>query len=192
MNKTVRTFVAIETSPEVQTRAGDLIRVLAAAPAKVKWGEPAQLHFTLKFLGDIDLVDVPQICEAVKRAVAGLPPFEVEARGAGAFPNADRPRTIWLGTGRGAEPMVEVHAAVEQQLAPLGFRREQRRYRPHLTVGRVRGGPQGIAELGQLLALHADYKAGIVAVDEVVVFSSELTRTGPIYEPLSTIPLAGE
>lgn len=191
MNRIVRTFVAVEISAEMRTRAAQLIGRLGSTSAKVKWVEPHNLHMTLKFLGDVDMLEVPQLCQAVTDAVADSPPFEIEARGAGAFPDLRNPRTVWLGMGRGTEEMVELHDAVERALAPLGFRREQRRFRPHLTIGRVRGGGPGIAELAEILAEQADFAGGVASVEEVVVFSSELGRNGPSYEVLATAPLEG-
>jgi 2'-5' RNA ligase len=181
----------VEISSETRTRAGQLIGRLDTPEAKIKWVEPHNLHLTLKFLGDVDLLEVPQLCQAVTDAVVDLPPFEIEARGAGAFPDAQHPRTVWLGVDRGSEEMIELHDAVERSLAPLGFRREQRRFRPHLTIGRVRGGGPGLRTLADKLVLEGDFAGGVSSVDEIVVFSSELGRDGPTYEVLATAPLNG-
>ena len=191
MGEKVRTFIAAEIPREVQGRAAALIDRLRATEAKVKWVNPQQLHWTLKFLGDVELREIPEVCDAVARSVAHLKPFDVEARGAGAFPDPRRPRTIWLGVGNGSEGMVELHSAVEQGLKPLGYRPEGRKFRPHVTIGRVRHSPSGIPELGRLVTEHADFDAGVCTVFEVVVFSSELGRDGPTYDPLAHAPLGG-
>src|SRR5690349_21441295 len=102
MNRLVRTFVAVEISAETRTRAGQLIGRLDTPEVKIKWVETHNLHLTLKFLGDVDLLEIPQLCQAVTDAVVELPPFEFEARGAGAFPDIHHPRTVWLGLGRGS------------------------------------------------------------------------------------------
>jgi 2'-5' RNA ligase len=192
MPHTVRTFIAVETPAEIQQRISQLVKRLQAAPAKVKWVAPHQVHWTIKFLGEVELNEVPAVCRAVERAVAPLAPFDLEARGAGAFPDANRPRTVWMGAGDGSERMVELHDAVESALAELGYRTEGRRFRPHLTIGRVRNSDGGsVRELGKLLAAMADFDGGVSYVDEVVVFSSELGRDGPTYEPLGHAALAG-
>jgi len=191
MQRTVRTFVAIEISPEVRTRAQKLITQLQAVDAKVRWVDPAQLHLTLKFLGEIDLLEVPKICAAVTEVAAAVPPFSVRVNSAGAFPDLLRPRTVWLGIEDETEELAALHNQMEVALAKLGFRSENRRFRPHLTIGRVRGEGPGIAELAQLLKENNDYPAGVIDVDEVVVFSSEQERGGPVYEPLGTSPLKG-
>lgn len=193
MQRVVRTFLAIEGSPEVRANAGRLITQLEATGAAVRWVKPELLHLTLKFLGDVELLEVPQICDIVTQAVAELPPFSVRVVGAGAFPNVQQPRTVWLGMEDPTGEIAALHEALEVALAPLGFRREARRFRPHLTIGRVRslGGP-GIAELRQILTAKQDLLAGVIDVDEVSVMSSELERHGPVYEPLATAPLNGQ
>ena len=187
----IRAFVAVQISPPVRDRAKKLIELLQVTEAKVKWVEPQNLHLTLKFLGDVESVELPRICKAVATAVADLAPFEILVSQAGAFPTVERPRTVWLGVSQGQDQMVQLHQRVEQALSPLGFRQEQRRFRPHLTLGRVRQSPYGIPELGELLRQHRDYEGGSMFVSDVVVVSSELSRAGPVYEPLATIDLAG-
>jgi 2'-5' RNA ligase len=163
---------------------------LQGTSAKVTWVKPQAMHLTLKFLGEVDLKDIPAVCEAVNRAVNELPAFEFEAHGAGAFPSTSRPRTIWLGVGRGEEEFVALHAAIDRALGELGFRRENRRFRPHLTLGRVRG-ERDVGELGELVARQADFVGGVSSVDEVIVFSSELAPDGPVHEPLAVAALEG-
>lgn len=188
--RSLRTFVAVEISPEVRSRAQQLVARLQGSGAKATWVKPEAMHLTLKFLGEVDLTEVPAVCEAITSAVAELPPFEFEVQGAGAFPTAARPRTVWLGVRHGQAELISLHDAVELALARLGFRQENRRFRPHLTLGRVRG-DRGLRELGEVIEQHAEFVGGIASVEEVVVFSSELEREGPIHEPLAVAPLNG-
>jgi RNA 2',3'-cyclic 3'-phosphodiesterase len=191
MANIVRTFVAVEIPVEVQDRAGKLIGSLQEAPAKVKWVAPRHLHWTLKFLGDVDMLEIPSVCQAVSRAVAPIVPFDIEARGAGAFPDPARPRTVWVGMGEGSDEMIELHDAIDRELAALGYRGENRRFRPHLTIGRVRQAHEGTRELARLIRENAEVPIGISTVYEVVVFSSELGREGPTHEPLCHVELKG-
>jgi 2'-5' RNA ligase len=191
MARTLRTFIAVESSPEVHTKAQQLIKELSATPAKVKWVEPHNLHLTLKFLGDVEMLEMPNICEALTVAAANIAPFDLESFGAGAFPSLHSPRTVWIGARSGSDEMVDLHDRIEQALEPFGFRREQRRFRPHLTIGRVRNSPDGIEELAERLAARREFVGGSTDVSEIVLFSSELGREGPTYEVLHTAPLAG-
>jgi 2'-5' RNA ligase len=215
MKKTLRTFVAVELSGPVRARAEKLIAAIegtagqvnpersevtqtaASSPRSassgtgktIKWVEPHNLHITLKFLGDVHERQITEVCRAVAQGTAEVRGFELELRGAGAFPTAARPRTVWLGAGEGAEEMAVLHERIEAELAKLGFRKEHRRFQTHLTIGRVRGGGPGIADLGARLQQQADFPAGRMTVDKVTVFASTLTPAGPIYEVLGTARL---
>lgn len=185
MSDTVRTFVAVETNEVVRRQARELIEALRAAGADVKWVEPQNMHLTIKFLDEVPLREIPRVSEAVQQAVADAAPFEMEIRGAGAFPHPGRPQTLWLGAGSGAERLVALHAEMEKRLAKLGFRKESRPFAPHLTIGRVRQRGPAVVELGRLLKQHAEFEAGRFRVAEFVVFSSELGPKGPTYAALS-------
>jgi RNA 2',3'-cyclic 3'-phosphodiesterase len=191
MSQKVRTFVAVEAPSELQSRAGELINRLRGVDAKVKWVEPRNLHWTLKFLGNVEMVEIPEVCAALDEAAKQFAPFDLEARGAGAFPNLRNPRTIWMGVGEGAEQMVELHGAIERALSKLGFREEGRRFRPHITLGRVREGGTAPIELMKLLEENANFDAGLSTVFDVAVFSSMLGREGPTYEALGHLDLKG-
>ncbi|MBN1912082.1 MAG: RNA 2',3'-cyclic phosphodiesterase [Pirellulales bacterium] len=189
MKQTVRTFVAIPASADVRAAAGKLIEQLRSASVDVKWVEPENLHVTVKFLGDVALKETARVCEAVQRAAAEVEPFDLTFGGVGAFPNPARPRTIWLGTTGDETSLLALHASVEKRLQKLGFRREARRFHAHLTLGRVRQFGPGLGQLSELLRQHAQTEAGRQSVCELVVFSSELTPSGPTYAPLGRAPL---
>jgi 2'-5' RNA ligase len=141
-------------------------------------------------LGDVDVLEIPGVASAVTQAAGEIDAFELEVRGAGAFPAADRPRTLWLGAGAGAQSMVALQAAIQRKLDQLGYRGESRRYVPHLTLGRA-GRDSPARSLVRELAGLADFEAGSMLVDEVLVFSSQLRPEGPVYDVLARAPLAG-
>jgi RNA 2',3'-cyclic 3'-phosphodiesterase len=189
----LRTFIAVEIAPNIRSSAQRLIERLRISQAKVKWIEPENLHFTLKFLGDVPAAEINDVCRAVEKAAAPFTPFELVAKGCGAFPSPARPRTVWMGVNDGAEPMELLVQAIERSLEPLGFAREHRRFTPHLTLGRVREGPAvGLLQLADLITKLAEFDAGSMIIDEVTVFSSTLSRGGAKYEALSRIELRGD
>src|SRR5437762_11229109 len=106
----LRTFIAVEMSPRVIARAGDLIDKLRVAAAEINWVRTQQMHLTLKFLGDVPDTETPDICRVVDQVAAGLEPFEITCRGAGGFPYARDPRTVWTGIEEGAEELQRVEA----------------------------------------------------------------------------------
>jgi 2'-5' RNA ligase len=190
MSQKLRTFIAVETPRAVQEAADRLAKRLQAAGADVRWVAAQNLHFTLKFLGDVAAERTPEICRAVAQAAAAQEPFEVEIRGAGAFPALRRPRTLWLGSAAGKEPFCDLQAKVDKELRKLGFAREHRAFEPHLTIGRVRDGRHGLEQLARLLEEERDFAAGSMSVTELVTFSSELSPRGSIYTPLGRAALA--
>jgi 2'-5' RNA ligase len=187
----MRAFIAVETPPDVVGRATQLARQLSAAGADVTWVAADNLHWTVKFLGDVYPRELAEICQALGAAARTVPPFGMNVGGAGAFPNVARPRTLWLGAGDGGQGLVRLAEAVETEMTRIGFRREGRRFEPHLTIGRVRSGGPEQAALGELIAAQAAFEGGAMEVDEVVLFSSELRPQGPIYEALERVELTG-
>lgn len=191
MMKKIRTFIAVELSPAVVAQAVSLVGQLRPAGADVKWVESQNMHLTLKFLGDVREEDTADVCRVVTKAAADFLPFDIALGGAGAFPNARRPRTLWIGVTQGEKELVSLQTAIERVLAKRGFPKEHRAFHPHLTIGRVREGGPATAELGQAIQEHADFAAGTSTVREVVVFASYLSSTGPTYEALGRAALGG-
>jgi 2'-5' RNA ligase len=184
-----RTFIAVAASPEIRRAAGKLAELLCPAAGNVKWVAPENLHWTLQFLGEIDILETHAVCAAVSTAAAEIEAFQLECRGAGAFPGPDRPRTLWLGAGAGSQAMVALHGAIQKKLDRLGYRGEHRRFVPHLTLGRAgRSAPP--RSLIRELATLAEYDAGTMLVEEVGVYSSQLGPEGPTYELLAHAPLS--
>ena len=99
-------------------------------------------------------------------------------------------RTLWVGVGTGAAEVCALHDALEDPLLELGcYRREERAYTPHLTIGRVRSDRPNDA-LAKLLVRQATWQAGQMTVRDIHVMSSELGRDGPTYTVLSRAKLA--
>jgi RNA 2',3'-cyclic 3'-phosphodiesterase len=185
----VRTFLAIELAPPVKARVVALQESLALAVPDVKWVEPANLHLTLLFLGEVDDRDLLAVCRATQAAVADLPAFALSPEGVGAFPNARRPRIFWTGIGVGREEVKAVHDALEPPLLELGcYRREERQYTPHITLGRVKG-ERPSEEFAVVMQKKQSWKGGESPADEVLVMSSQLTPQGPVYTVLGRAPL---
>lgn len=185
----LRTFIAVVTSPTIRRSATKVAETLRPVSGDVKWVTAENLHWTLQFLGDVDTLEITVVSDAVAKAAATIESFELECRGVGAFPAPDRPRTLWLGAGTGAQNMVALQAAIQARLDRLGYRGESRRYVPHITLGRAgRNAPP--RSLVREIAGLAEFDAGTMLVDEVTVFSSHLKPEGPVYEVLARAPLA--
>ncbi|MFO0811431.1 MAG: RNA 2',3'-cyclic phosphodiesterase [Gemmataceae bacterium] len=187
----LRTFIAVEVEQFTHDRVVGLQKRLAAGGVNAKWVEPANLHITLLFLGEIDNREVPSVCDAVADVTAGLAPFPVTIAGVGAFPTVRRPRILIANVTEGAPEIVALHDAIETPLLELGcYRREARPFTPHLTLGRVRGDAAS-EPLSATLTKFAAWEGGQSVVREVRVYSSTLQSDGPEYAVLSRARLAG-
>jgi 2'-5' RNA ligase len=188
----LRTFVAIDLSKSVRDRAVVLQESLARSAPDVKWVEPQNLHVTLLFLGEVEDRTLPAVCRAVADVCKTHVPFVLTVEGVGCFPSPRRPRVVWIGLGQGTQEVVALHDELEGPLLDLGcYRREERQYTPHITLGRVRG-EASADELAAALAKKAGWQGGEVRMGEVLVLSSELTPDGPVYTVLSRAALKGE
>jgi 2'-5' RNA ligase len=187
----LRTFIAVDTGKPIRDRCVALQESLARTGTEVKWVEPENLHVTLLFLGEVEDRDVPGLCRAVAEVCVAQAGFRMSVEGVGCFPNPRRPRTVWVGIGAGSAELIALHDTLEPPLLALGcYRREERQFTPHITLGRVKGERSG-GTLASALAQKARWQAGDVLVREVRVLSSELTPQGPVYAVLSRAKLGG-
>jgi 2'-5' RNA ligase len=188
----LRTFIAVPLDKSIRDRLVTLQDKLAGSGAEVKWVEAENLHVTLLFLGEVDERELVPVCRAVTGGCQRLATFGLTAEHVGCFPNPRRPRTLWVGVGQGRQEVCELHDLLEPPLLELGcYRREDRPYTPHVTLGRVKSTrPQNELEL--MLGRLGKWQGGQMQAREVLVLSSELTPRGPIYSVLSRAKLAGE
>jgi 2'-5' RNA ligase len=185
----IRTFLAVEISSESRRQAAALQQTLMATAPTAKWVPAANFHLTLAFLGDVgdrQLADVFSTLATVARTES---PFRLTLEGVGAFPTVRRPNTVWAGVGVGQDAMQRLHESLDEPLTDLGlFRREDRGYTPHLTLGRV-SDPAEAQALAGVLPNFKDWTGGEVYVQELVANSSETRKLGPEYTIMGRAPL---
>jgi RNA 2',3'-cyclic 3'-phosphodiesterase len=186
----VRTFIAVDIGKAIRDRALALQDTLARAGADVKWVEPENLHVTLLFLGEVGERDLTEVCRIVAEQTGQQPAFPMTVETVGCFPNARRPRTLWIGVSEGSQELCALHDRLELPLLDQGcYRREERKFTPHITLGRVKG-DRPAPDLGVALARHAGWQGGQTLVREVHVMGSQLTPRGPVYTVLSRAKLS--
>jgi 2'-5' RNA ligase len=186
-----RTFIGIDVSEGIRDSAVAFQEALANTGAQVKWASPESMHVTLLFLGDVDDRELHAICRAVQDVAAREPPFQLRVSGVGAFPNTRRPKIVWGGVTEGAEALQRLYDDLETRMLDLGcYRKEERGYTPHLTLGRVRGESDGHI-LASELAKRTAWEGGRTMVEEVLVYSSEMDRDGPVYTVIGRAELKG-
>jgi 2'-5' RNA ligase len=185
--KKIRTFVAVEMPADVQKQFREVQTALRRTDAHVKWVEPHNIHATLKFLGDVAEDQLEGLYEGVTKGVVGCAPFEIRLTQIGAFPDLKRPRVVWIGVDAGKEKLIELQKNVEEAISLHGFPKEDRKFSPHLTIGRVKS-PRGVDDLVTAIK-ETPFESNSIGIREVVVMKSTLTPEGPIYAPLRRIGL---
>ena len=182
---TFRGFIAVDVpgGPALDAFAADLRK---ASPS-LKVVDTDQLHLTVKFLGDTEEGLVPEIVTTIREATADLRPFEARVRGTGAFPSLGRMNVIWVGVD-GAEPIARIADLLEASLEPLGFPRERRPWKAHVTLARVKG-RQDLDRVRRILEVHASEEFGTHTVDAVHLKKSVLTPQGAVYSVVETLRL---
>jgi 2'-5' RNA ligase len=179
----VRLFVALDVPESVRASLAQLSAQLRKICPSARWVNLAGVHITLKFIGEV----APGRFEQIREALGDLPSFapaELRFAGLGFFPGARRPRVFWAGVDAGP-PLVELAAAIEAKLAPLGIPPENREFHPHLTLARF-DSPQGTDALRAAVeALNAP-EFGSAIFEEFYLYRSVLKPSGAEYTRLET------
>jgi RNA 2',3'-cyclic 3'-phosphodiesterase len=179
--------VAVPTPAGVRDAVAELVDSVRAAanPDKrdVRWVRLDGLHMTLRFLGPTGEERIPDVAAAVDRAASTIRPFEVAIGGAGAFPSVARPRALWLGVTAGATELGAAARTLDDRLAEVGWARDDRPYRAHLTLARSDGVKAGPEVARRLIAAAESFETRFEAVS-LVLFES-VSGGGPArYEPI--------
>lgn len=182
----MRLFIAVTLSEEVRRGIWTATERLRGTGLPVRWVEPAGLHLTLKFLGEVDDDRRDEIAQGVETATRGARPFQLPVSGFGAFPSVERPRVIWVGCeGVPALELLQHH--VEREMERLGFAVEGRPFRPHVTLGRAKqdGSParfRGLPSIMDGLAYEGD-----TPVRSLELMESRLGPDGAAYRPVRSV-----
>jgi RNA 2',3'-cyclic 3'-phosphodiesterase len=188
----VRVFAAVELPGEVRARIAAAARALLDGVRAAKPVREENLHVTIRFVGEVADAAVDPLCAAVRDAASSVARGSASARGVGAFPDARRPRVVWVGLDDPGAVLTAVEVAISARLGPLGYRREERPFSAHVTVARMREGARDLSPLSERLAAAAREAPafGAVPVDAVTVFKSDLTSDGSRYTALARFPLS--
>ena len=183
----MRLFIAIPLPQQIEELLGKIILSLKQTRANVKWVASNNIHLTLKFLGETDEKKVPHIIEDIKRAGSSCKAVNSRLEGLGGFPNLRKPRVIWAGLSEGVDTLAKIAGDIENGMEKLGFEKENRPFKSHLTLGRVKDN-FGMAELAKAIENYKLQPENFV-LDKIVLFKSTLTPRGPIYVRLFELEL---
>ena len=201
----IRAFLAVELSQELRTKLATVQRELKhrielemKRDMRISWAQPASIHLTLKFLGDMDQQVIDPLRAAIEQAIGSQIAVNVPLERLGAFPRPQSPRVLWVGPsehwekGAEAKRIAEIHGAIEQACEGFSFLRETRPFSPHLTLARIKAGERhvGVA-LAQSGVLNRPLSLGSLAVETVVLMKSGLKPTGSVYTKLWEVRISG-
>jgi len=182
-----RLFVAVPTPRDVRDSVAELVEQVRAESdpnrRDVRWVRLDGLHLTLRFLGPTDEEAIPDVAAAVDRSGAAMGPFDVAIGGAGAFPSVARPRALWLAVTAGVAELDAAARTLDDRLAEVGWARDDRPYRPHLTLARSDGVRTGPDVARRLIEAAATFETRFRA-ERMILFES-ISGGGPArYEPI--------
>ena len=186
----MRAFIAIPLPAEARSLLGEFQDKLRPARADVRWTAVTSIHLTLKFLGEINPAGLPRLTLLLRENTAPIPPLSLGIRGLGAFPDLRNPRVVWCGLEGQISRLTELQTAVERACTDAGFASEDRPFRPHLTLGRVRGS-SNLRALADYIKIGSTLAHGF-EVRDFHVYQSILRPQGAVYNILETIALTGD
>ena len=186
--KKIRTYIAISISDEARSAISSLIRKLKEIESSIRWVDPENLHLTLKFIGEIEEVRLQNLKKALDKSLDEIAVFRYTLSGKGCFPNYKRPRVLWIGVNDLEEKMNILHQQIENEFHAVNIPREKRKFKPHLTIGRVKQNRKP----GEILSKFEQFQLGQfeVNIPDVYLMKSDLLPTGAKYTVLHTASLA--
>lgn len=136
----MRLFLALHLSEDIKKTALKTIETLKLTRANVSWLEPEKMHITLKFLGDTDKSRVKGILPLLTEVAEAVKVYKITTGKLGAFPSKEDPKVVWIGLSAGIVETIDLSKNIDQALFKAAFKREEKPFNPHITIGRVKGG----------------------------------------------------
>jgi 2'-5' RNA ligase len=189
----MRLFIAVDLDDAARTAiAAEQKRIAAAmrdAKSSLRWVQPAHMHLTLVFLGEVSEPQAPGVVDAIGQPVAAAP-FDMTLQGLGVFPSRGGPRAFWIGITEGASDLTNLQLEIARRVAGLGIVLESRPFHPHLTLGRWRQSRP--SDRRHALAAARPDVVARVAVAGATLYHSRISSAGPTYTALARANLTGE
>lgn len=184
--ETIRSFLAIELDEDLVPKISALQKEFKKTNANIKYVSSQNMHFTLKFFGNIDLDMAEDIADAVERVIKNYSSFDLKIRNCGCFPNKNVIKVLWLGLEEGS-PIKSLQKDLDKEFKKLGFKKEKN-FISHLTIGRVKS-PKNKKEIRSTIEKLENIEIGQMNVSRICLKKSTLTPQGPIYEDIKVFEL---
>ena len=185
----MRSFFCLELPESVKREISEIPGDIET-PAYVKWVSRNNLHITLKFLGDVDKGEIPELKRKAKKSVDDIDSFKMTIDKLSGFPHPGFPKVIWLGSDSPPDEIFRLHESLEAEMSKLGFDREERDYVPHVTLGRTKDeNDSKIENLGSKLKGRELESSWSVPINKLTLMESNLKPDGPVYDPVFQLDL---
>jgi 2'-5' RNA ligase len=184
-----RIFIAIKIDPGTNITSILYSLKSLAGGEKITWVDQVNIHLTLAFLGDTEEDRIKIASLMLKRECCGFGEFTFSLKGVGLFKNLHDPRVIWIGISK-PEMLLRLNEKILTGLKDAGFRIEDRPFKPHITIGRIKH-LQNPEIMKSFLDKYGEVEVQQVTVSEVILYESILRPSGPIYKPIGMFTLAG-
>ncbi|MDD6049133.1 MAG: RNA 2',3'-cyclic phosphodiesterase [Methanobrevibacter ruminantium] len=185
-SKTVRSFLAIELKEDLVPKILDVQKEFKKINANIKYVPSENLHFTLKFFGNIDEDMIEDISNSVEKVIKDYSSFDLNIKDCGCFPNKNVIKVLWLGLDEGS-PIKDLQKDLDVEFKKLGFKKE-RNFISHLTIGRVKS-PKNKKQIRETIERLENIEIGQMTVSRICLKKSTLTPQGPIYEDIKIFEL---
>lgn len=185
----IRVFLAIEPPEKIQRELFNFEeRLKRTLTYPITWVRRENIHLTLKFFGNVNKDTLKSLISVIQSVCAVSSTFTISVEGLGAFPDLKRARVIWVGTGGDVNTLKKLQSKLEYEFQHLGFKNEERDFRGHFTLGRLKN-PGPITELMDMARTIENVRFGEFKVEKITLFQSNLTPSGAVYTRLHTFPL---
>ena len=184
----MRLFISIEVPEAVKKELAVVQGRLRGAGVDASWTRAEGMHLTLKFLGEVSEQQVPGIMSNLRKAAEGTGPLGFSVSGVGTFPNPIKARVVWIGLGGDIEKLTRLQVAVEKAMVLLGTAREERKFTPHLTLGRIKF-IRSRDRWTKTLAEVKDISLTGFEATSVSLIKSELKPSGAVYTDMGRVEL---
>jgi 2'-5' RNA ligase len=186
--KSLRAFLAIEPPANILREIGNIQnRLKGACPFDVRWVKPEGIHVTLKFFGNVSGEDIRAISGVVEKNTRTMAPLNLNVKKTGLFPSLKRPRVIWIGIEGDIPSLLLLQNSLEEGFTGCGFPKEERPFRPHLTIGRIKTTKYS-GDTEKFWQSADGCEAGSFQASGLGLFKSDLTPQGALYTKLAWFP----
>ena len=180
----VRSFLAFELPGKIKEIVSEISGDMRKTPLDLKRIKVDNIHLTMVFLGNISTTRLDELSRVVSKTCQNHGPFEITLKGADIFFRRRTPTVLWIGLDGDINKMAVFRDALQHVLSPFGIKKENRPFKPHLTLGRFRKGATSGPLLKDFVERYRDLTSPVETLGELVLFKSDLRPGGAVYTRL--------